>query len=385
MRSPHRRRYVALAVLFAGILIVAGCGGDGGGEEVSAVEELLLQPAAAQGPDPFTPSTVTRASWADPPVRPSSPDAQGVKSTVRAPRALPGSTPGLYGGTPSASCEVARQVRLLTEDQATARAFAEGAGVTQAAVPDFLRGLTPVVLRPDIRVTNHGYRDGSAAAFQSVLQAGTAVMVDNRGVPRVRCADGSPLRPPIAAAGSVRYRGKQWQGYLPERIVVINRASEVITSLVIVDLSAHTWTERQIGTTGQEDKPPQVLPQYGPEADITDPEAVKPPRPALPDVPTGVGSASPGDSSRSRSTPDRGPAATDQPQDAPFVPDDGPLPPDAQGEPELSGGDFAPSGDDLLTGPDDDPGAVPGDELFPPVPDGRQSGDELVGHDSFVG
>lgn len=225
MRSPHRRRYVTLAVLSAGILITAGCGGDEGGEDVASAEELLLQPAADPGPDPFTRSTVSPDALMSPAVRSPSPDARGGASgTVRTPRALPGSTPGLYGGTSAASCEVERQTRLLTQDRAKARAFAEGAGVTQASVPDFLRGLTPVVLRPDIRVTSHGYREGSAAAFQSVLQAGTAVMVDNRGVPRVRCADGSPLSPPIAAKGSVRYRGAQWKGYQPERVVVINRS-----------------------------------------------------------------------------------------------------------------------------------------------------------------
>ncbi|WP_326812663.1 hypothetical protein OIE62_04255 [Streptomyces scopuliridis] len=384
MRSPHRRRYVTLAVLSAGILITAGCGGDEGGEDVASAEELLLQPAADPGPDPFTRSTVSPDSLMSPAVRPPSPDARGGASgTVRTPRALPGSTPGLYGGTSAASCEVERQTRLLTQDRTKARAFAEGAGVTQASVPDFLRGLTPVVLRPDIRVTSHGYREGAAAAFQSVLQAGTAVMVDNRGVPRVRCADGSPLSPPIAAKGSVRYRGAQWKGYQPERVVVINRSPEVITSLIIVDLAANTWVERQIGTEGRRDKPPQVPPRYGPEADITDPEAVRPPGPGMPEAPAGVGPAS-GDAPRDRSTPGRGRAVPDQRRDAPLVPDDGVLPPDGPVEPEPGGGDLALSDEDILTGPDD-PAALPGDELSAPSPDGGGSGDELIGPDAFAG
>ncbi|MFE2638017.1 DUF6777 domain-containing protein [Streptomyces scopuliridis] len=384
MRSPHRRRYVTLAVLSAGILITAGCGGDEGGEDVASAEELLLQPAADQGPDPFTRSTVSPDSVASPAVRPPSPDARGgAGGTVRTPRALPGSTPGLYGGTSVASCEVERQIRLLTQDRAKSRAFAEGAGVTQASVPDFVRALTPVVLRPDIRVTSHGYREGSAAAFQSVLQAGTAVMVDNRGVPRLRCADGSPLRPPIAARGSVRYRGAQWKGYRPERVVVINRTPEVVTSLIIVDLAANTWIERQIGTEGRRDKPPQVPPRYGPEADITDPDAVRPPQPGMPEVPAGVGSAS-GDSPRGRSNQDRGRAVPDRPRDAPLVPDDGVLPPDGPVEPEPGGGDLALSDEEILTGPDD-PTVVPGDELSGSSPDGPASGDELFGPDTFAG
>ncbi|MFJ9029592.1 DUF6777 domain-containing protein [Streptomyces sp. NPDC102274] len=386
MRSPHRRRYVAFAVLSAGILITAGCGGDEGGEDVAGAEELLLQPAADPGPDPFTRSTVSPDAVATPAVRPASPDRGGAGGTARAPRALPGSTPGLYGGTSVASCEVERQTRLLTQDRTKARAFAEGAGVTQASVPDFLRGLTPVVLRPDIRVTSHGYRDRSAAAFQSVLQAGTAVMVDNRGVPRVRCADGSPLSPPIAARGSVRYRGEKWKGYLPERVVVINRTPEVVTSLIIVDLAANMWIERQIGTEGRRDKPPQVPPQYGPEADITDPDAVKPPQPGMPEAPAGVGSTS-GDASRGNppgNPPGQGRAVPDQPRDAPLVPDDGVVPPDGPVEPERGGGDPALSDDEILTGPDDLV-PVPGDELSAPSLKGPQSVDEPVRPDAFAG
>ncbi|MFD7290663.1 DUF6777 domain-containing protein [Streptomyces sp. NPDC059863] len=388
MRSPHRRRYVTLAMLSAGILITAGCGGDEGGEDMASAEELLLQPAAERGPDPFTRSTVSPDSVTGPAARPASSDSRGGASgTVRAPRALPGSTPGLYGGTAVASCEVERQTRLLTQDRAKARAFAEGAGVTQASVPDFLRGLTPVVLRPDIRVTSHGYHDGSAAAFQSVLQGGTAVMVDNRGVPRVRCADGSPLGPPIAAKGSVRYRGEKWKGYLPDRVVVITRTPEAVTSLIIVDLAANSWIERQIGTGGRRDKPPQVPPRYGPEADITDPDAVKMPGAGLPEVPAGVGSGSSGDSQQGRSAPDQGRGVPDQPRDAPLMEDDGVVPPDGPVEPGAGGGpdgDLPLSDEDILTGPDD-PAVLPGDGLSGPLPDGPGSGGELVGPDAFAG
>ncbi|GHF01088.1 hypothetical protein GCM10018785_74850 [Streptomyces longispororuber] len=63
-------------------------------------------------------------------------------------------------------------------------------------MPAYLRGLTPVVPRADTRVTGHGCRDGRATGHQAVLQARTAVLVDDRGLPRVRCACGNPLLPP---------------------------------------------------------------------------------------------------------------------------------------------------------------------------------------------
>ncbi|PZT71125.1 hypothetical protein DN402_02310 [Streptomyces sp. SW4] len=49
------------------------------------------------------------------------------------------------------------------------------------------------MLRADTRVTGHGLRGGRPVGGQAVLQAGTAVLVDDRGVPRVRCAGGNPL------------------------------------------------------------------------------------------------------------------------------------------------------------------------------------------------
>ena len=70
--------------------------------------------------------------------------------------------------------------------------FELGRFVPMTFCPGYLRGLTSVVLRADTQVTNHGFRDARVTGFQSVLQAGTAVLVDNRGVPRVRCACGSP-------------------------------------------------------------------------------------------------------------------------------------------------------------------------------------------------
>ena len=52
-----------------------------------------------------------------------------------------------------------------------------------------------MLLRADTRVTTFSLTDGAVTAQQAVLQAGTAVLVDERGLPRLRCASGSPLPP----------------------------------------------------------------------------------------------------------------------------------------------------------------------------------------------
>ncbi|WP_370416114.1 DUF6777 domain-containing protein [Streptomyces fradiae] len=264
-RGPSRTAARTLAAL-ASALLLAGCsGGDPGepGAEQSATgpaREVLLQPAGSQGPAPFTPSTAQEGA----PVQQEAPPVTGVSDPAPAGHALTGSTPGLYGGTRSvASCNVEQQVSYLTAEPGKARAFAESAGIPESNLADWLRGLTPVLLRADTRVTGHGFQNGRATSFQSVLQAGTAVLVDQYGTPRVRCACGNPLRSPAAADGAV-HTGEPWPGYRPERVVVITPTSGTVGSLVIASAADNTWLERRTGTDGDQDRRPDVLPSCDP-------------------------------------------------------------------------------------------------------------------------
>ncbi|MFE0102109.1 DUF6777 domain-containing protein [Streptomyces sp. NPDC059009] len=251
MRTPTRTYAAAFAISMA--LAVAGCSSGGSKDAASTAssgEELFLQPVAAQGPDPFTDSTATSTATPSPvvtrspepaPTGSSSPTAQGLRS-------IQGGTPGLYGGTHNiGSCDVGQQIRFLTSDQAKGRAFAQASGIAQADIASFLRGLTPVVLRADTRVTNHGFRSGQATSFQSVLQAGTAVLVDERGMPRVRCACGNPLKPPVALKGSPHHVGPQWNGYRQGQVVIVTPAPQPITNITIINIINNTWIERKIG------------------------------------------------------------------------------------------------------------------------------------------
>ncbi|MFE3601711.1 DUF6777 domain-containing protein [Streptomyces sp. NPDC059142] len=385
MRSPIGRRSAALVALSAGVLITAGCGwggsGGGGGERSEpSGKDLHFQPVAAPGPDPFTSSTAAaplapvKPAEAAAPGSPGREGARGTATGTRTPRALPGSTPGLYGGSPSASCDVERQVALLAGEPAKARAFARGAALGRTPVPEFLRGLTPVVVRADVRVTAHGYRDGTATAFQSVLQAGTAVMVDEYGMPRVRCAGGTPLGAPVAAQGSVHYRGKPWQGYDADRVVVVHRAARPVDALIIVDLVDHSWVERRIGTDGGEDRTPGTPPPYAPDADLTDPEAVKAPGSVLSGTAAGRAESAP---------PGGGAVPSDAParRERPGVPDEPQAPADdvelmPEGDPggglgEAPGADPAPLPDEPLA-PEPDSPPEPGGPVLPDEPAGAE-------------
>lgn len=281
MHAPIRMRRAVLAVLSAGILVTAGCaretaGGGRGTEGTAEAEGVLLQSAGEQGPDPFTRSTVEPAGAA--PTAPRTAPRGTAPPGGGAPHTLPGSTPGLYGGTRSvASCDIGQQIHLLAADPAAEAAFARAAGVPRAGVPDFLRGLTPVVLRADTLVADHGFRAGSATTFQTVLQAGTAVLVDGRGLPRVRCACGNPLSRPTGTGGAESGRGEKWAGYDPARIVVVAPAPKPVTALVVVDADHNSWMERPVGDEGARDRTPKAPPPYAPGTDITGPLPSAPP------------------------------------------------------------------------------------------------------------
>jgi uncharacterized membrane protein YgcG len=134
-------------------------------------------------------------------------------------------------------------------------AWAGAEGISLSDIRPFLRSLTAVVLRTDTAVTNHDFRNGKANAFQSVLQAGTAVLVDEHGVPRVRCACGNPLVGPTARH-NVRYTGQTWPELSHRPVTVIQRSTVIIQHFIIVVVQQNTTVvlDRVRGTDGDHDK-----------------------------------------------------------------------------------------------------------------------------------
>ncbi|MFE2547070.1 DUF6777 domain-containing protein [Streptomyces sp. NPDC059355] len=260
-RSVPRLATALVAVAAAVVLAVVLTRPSG---SPSARGEVFLQPAAATGPAPFTESTVTRE--AVPPPQSPAPSARSATpgTGTTATPSISGSAPGLYGGTRSvASCDVEKQIRALSAEPAKNGAFASALGIRPESVPGYLRALTPVQLRTDTRVTNHGYRDGKATAYQAVLQAGTAVLIDDRGVPRVRCACGNPLGAPVALPADPKRHGQPWSSYQPSKVVVIAPSETVVHKFVMYDQQDRGWFERGRGDhQGKHDKPvpPPVLP-----------------------------------------------------------------------------------------------------------------------------
>ncbi|HZF93218.1 DUF6777 domain-containing protein [Streptomyces sp.] len=254
------------AVATVGVLVTRGDGGPGG-------SEVFLQAAAEEGPDPFTPPTARKSA-----VKPVSPSpAQSIgKNEVRP---LNGGRAGVYGGTEKvAACDVERQISYLWENPAKNKAFGSVLGIAPSDVPGYLRGLTPVQLQWDTRVTNHGYRDGKANPYQAILQSGTAVLVNDRGMPRVRCACGNPLTNPVQQHSGFQRTGDAWPSFNASNVVVMQPSQQVVTTFVLRDSENDKWVARPRGDDGGTDKParpPKAMPT--PSVSVVSPSPDSPP------------------------------------------------------------------------------------------------------------
>ncbi|GGR06009.1 hypothetical protein GCM10015536_08560 [Streptomyces griseomycini] len=172
-----------------------------------------------------------------------------------------GDAPGLYGGTGrQAICDVERLERYLTEprNDRKARAWAKALGIRTDGIPEYLDRLTPVLLRHDTLVKNHDYKKGKAVPFHALLQAGIAVLVDERGLPAVKCSCGNPLRPFEGDKNriSVTFENgnEKWKGYDRSEVVVVRPAPRKLERISLVDVEdPDRGVERPVGTVGEDD------------------------------------------------------------------------------------------------------------------------------------
>ncbi|MFF1872665.1 DUF6777 domain-containing protein [Kitasatospora herbaricolor] len=288
----------AVLALVAGLLIVTH---QSGGSSSPALKEVALQTPADAGEAPFTESVATETGPAESAA--ASAAGQVSPSGTTAIRSVQGSATGLYGGEmKKPACDVEKLI-TQTASGDKGKAWAAAEGIEQSAIPGYLRSLTSVVLRADTRVTNHNYQNGSANGYQAVLQAGTAVLVDSQGVPRVRCACGNPLTPPVLASGGVTYTGKAWSSFQPSSLIVVTPAPAPVTQIVLVNVSTGTWFARETGHPTTADKPV--------------PAPKEPLAPGVPGTsPTASTSASSSTSSSASSHPATGTPSTGSPSSA---------------------------------------------------------------------
>jgi hypothetical protein len=225
---------VSLALLIGGSLLFTKSAQANQGE-------VVTQPASSVGSSPFTPSVAKPE--ATPAAAPKAPSSQQ-------PTRVSGTVPGLYGGTQNdTTCDREQLIKFLQENPDKARAWASVEGISVQDIPDYIRGLTPVRLRYDTRVTNHGFANGYATAYQAVLQAGTAVLVDRYGVPRARCYCGNPLLPPVTYSNPY-YTGDRWPGFTPTAIIIVVVPPQPVTTIIAADPSGRGLAQPVGGGSG---------------------------------------------------------------------------------------------------------------------------------------
>jgi len=146
-------------------------------------------------------------------------------------------SPQAHGAAAASGCDAATLAAALQADPRLAGAWtaalnsdptlhwSRGETLHPSQVSSYIRELTPQLLTADLRVTNFRYVRGAAEPVQSVLQAGTAVLVDATGVARVRCRCGNPLTPMHPLTAKPTYRGTPWQGFVDIEIVAQARCS----------------------------------------------------------------------------------------------------------------------------------------------------------------
>jgi hypothetical protein len=244
-----------LAIVAVGFVVVTR-------DDAKGEAEVFLEPVAFTADDPFT-DTVDLHNAAAAPSSPSSttPTTQPAIPTTAparpvdtaAVRSVAGGRPGLFGGTRDrATCDRDQLVAFLEANPTKARAWAGVIGIPVADIRSYVGTLTPVILQRDTRVTNHGFRDGRATPIQSILQAGTAVLVDEYGVPRVKCNCGNPLGEPRAIAARTRYTGTRWPTFSPANVIRVT-VDVKVSVFILVDVEGGEPISRPPGTAGDDD------------------------------------------------------------------------------------------------------------------------------------
>jgi hypothetical protein len=234
-----------VGVVVAVSAALAACGGSSKPAGVKGRSEVAAQPVGKQIANPFTTPVGKDTNGIKPP--PAATAGGGGPATYK------GGLPGLYGGTRNyATCDAHKLVTFLVHNHSKAVAWATTLGIQESEIRKYVSKLTAVTLRTDTRVTNHGYLNGRATTLQAVLEAGTAVFVDQYGEPVVKCYCGNPLSPPVLYS-SPTYTGPIWDGFSSSHITIINQSTTIIKIFNLYDPATGKTFTRPAGTDGSSD------------------------------------------------------------------------------------------------------------------------------------
>lgn len=181
---------VAIAII---LVVIAGGIGYAILRPTGAKADVLFQDPRDPGPNPFSNRTDLGAKQLDLtyPLFVNSTKDDGQ----------PHPTP--FGGSGSNRvCKPELMITYLEAHPDRLRVWAGVLHIQPSQVRTFIHGLAPVILKRDTRVTNHGFVNGQASSFQSILPAGTAVLVTKKGEIVARCRCGNPLTSPVVVTNA---------------------------------------------------------------------------------------------------------------------------------------------------------------------------------------
>ncbi|NUU20742.1 MAG: hypothetical protein HOV68_04375 [Streptomycetaceae bacterium] len=244
-RRAQRRWRAGVVAVVAAVALLVTAPSSCDTKSVTAVEGILAGDAGAA---PFAGNFGS--------------DVLGLEAKVSA-KNLKGDTPGLFGGTNKMSvCDKAKLVAFLAVNAIPAARWAKvlKLGSTERIAP-YIARLTPVVLRTDTLVRNYTMDKD----FNAILQAGTAVLLDEFGVPVVKCNCGNPLTQTKQDSGKVRLKTPDptWKkkGSKPTKV---DKPKTKIPRFYIADLKQpDQGIARPAATDGDQDEkapPPAPLP-----------------------------------------------------------------------------------------------------------------------------
>ncbi|MFC4909776.1 DUF6777 domain-containing protein [Actinomadura gamaensis] len=229
----------AVTTILLALFGAAGCAGAG-----TTIARLTV---GDPGPDPYAPARGTDQRLAS--AHAGTPPPGGTST---------GDSPGLYGGTRrTSSCDKQRLVTFLMAHPDRADAWASVQRIEPSAIAAYVARLTPVRLRADTLVTNHGFRDGKATGAPAVLEAGTGVLINEFGIPAVKCNCGNPLTAPdprISPTGA-RYSGPSWPDFHAGKVTRIRPGRAPAQAFVLSDPDGGGAFTRPRGTQGAQDGP----------------------------------------------------------------------------------------------------------------------------------
>lgn len=247
LRNAGKSAARRIAVLLVGAVVLSGCGDSG--------PSLLPVRAVAAGVASLAPFFDEDAGLGrDEPKVISREPHSGLQQ---------GNAPGLYGGTRKTPkiCDVDKLENFLTdpENRKKAQVWADIAGVKVEGIGDYLDDLTPVLLRHDTLVKNHDYKKGKGVPFDALLEAGIAVLVDEQGLPAVKCSCGNPLRAfddnPELIDVKFENGNKEWESYDESALVVVKPAPGQLKEIKLVDVEdPDQGISRDVGTAGESDE-----------------------------------------------------------------------------------------------------------------------------------